>query len=109
MKDHCYYCDKALYRMYVQKGIYSHVDDTERFENSDKIRICIKCFNRLIPRDTALNCPSCDKPVFALRADHFREVAIRRKHLKGIAPQPDPYPNAFIKCRHCTKEITAWE
>lgn len=109
MREHCYYCDKALYRMFLTKGVCTSVNDIERHENSDGERICQHCLSRLIKRGTAFNCPYCHVPVYELRDDHFREKQIKRRHLKGIAPQPDPYDRAFIKCRHCNNEVNCWE
>lgn len=107
MREHCYYCDKALYKMYLQDGVYSHKDDTDVYENSKGERICLKCNDRLIRKGDEVACSSCDKPIYTFKRDLFRERQIRPSDLQGIEPQRSPIEGVKERCTHC-RSIVKW-
>jgi len=109
MKDHCHYCNKSLYRMYMKQGLYSVVPDKEDYRNTAGNRICETCNARLLRPGHKIGCPVCETDVYELRYDMFKERKITIPDLKGIAPQPDPYEGAFLRCRHCDNEIHLFE
>lgn len=109
LKDHCHYCDHALYKMYLKQGLYSHVADSSNYRDSTGNRLCKVCDERLLREGYEIPCPVCEVPIFALNKDRFKEMKMTRDDLKGIPPQPDPYRGAFIKCKHCKNEINLME
>lgn len=105
MREHCHYCNKPLYKLYMQMGLYSHVDDTDDYRDTKGHRMCAECDQRLLREGHAIQCPVCQHEIYALKQDQFKEKTIKREHLRGIPPQPDPYLRAFLICRSCKNQI----
>jgi hypothetical protein len=108
MRDHCYYCDKPLYTMQLNQrtGAVTSVV-IEKAHNSDNEPICLTCHPRLIYRGSIIECSHCDKPIYTIRHDKFKEDPLTVQDLKGIAPQHDPIGDVINRCTHC-KNIIEW-
>lgn len=109
MREHCHYCNKALYKMYVQEGLYSCVEDKEHYSDSKGNRMCAKCDAALLREGYEIKCPVCSIPMYTLNKDRLKGFQMTRSDLKGIHPQPDPYKGAYIKCKACNNEINLME
>lgn len=109
VKEHCLYCDKALYKMSFNPHNHTIgvVDDPSRVYNSDNQRICEKCDTRLIRKGTPIECSSCDQPIYAIVLDKFKEDSLKLEDLTGVAPQHDPIEGVVNRCVHC-KSIIEW-
>ena len=107
--NHCCYCDKALYTMRmnaVTHEITTEHDKEHRF-NSTKERICKVCDDRLVRKSAQIECSSCNRPIYVIAADRFREDPLTIRDLKGIEPQHDPIEGVTSRCVHC-KTIVEW-
>lgn len=108
-KEHCCYCDKALYsmRMNAVSHIISVEHDKEQRFNSNQERICKVCDDRLIRKGAQIECGSCDQPIYVIAADRFKEDELKVSDLQGISPQHNPIEGVINSCVHC-KQIIEW-
>jgi hypothetical protein len=107
VKEHCVYCDKALYTMKFNMAtqVVTVQDDADHYHNSDGKRICKPCSDRLIRRGAVIECSCCDKPLYEFRHDKFKEDDLKLSEIKGIHPQHDPIEEVVNRCVHCSAEI----
>lgn len=106
MSKHCHYCNAALYKMSYKPGSLLVVQepDKEEYHNSSNERICKKCDESLIRRDTKIEC-HCGNHIYYFVSDMFNPGRLSVDHIKGVNPQPDPIEGIKHKCVHCRRVI----